>query len=300
MGEPIADWNGEAERLYEELVIVAEERDSVRAPGWYRASCHAYGRDGCTSWSTTGHAHVVDHAARAHVVDRHLHFVDPHLVHGGTRAGLVSFPSIRSERFADGPHASVDVCGLDGCVDSATSYVRTLLGLPEESTPVFRIDVAEVAPADPFEPPPKLAPAPYHDPSGRLGGYILAEPMRHEFAVVPGRIEANWDGEIHPTLELGRKAFADAMARGMADYELYAVVPVTAPYVDCGADGYGCPVCSCPVDVMEPHATSEDGGPALAWCAGSDWHDCDCVWSGPAADAVIPTGIVPLGDITPR
>jgi hypothetical protein len=284
MNEPVASWGTWADDLYDGFIVVTEQKDSVRSPGWYEAVCHADGRDRCEHWSTTGHEHVVEDAARAHILDRHLEFVDVHLGGGGTRAGVVSFPSVVSDRFADGPHASVSVCGLDPCIDSATSWIRTKLGMAV--TPVFRVDVAVVPPSinpDPWHVEPGPAPEPHYDPSGRLGGWLLAEPLIHDHRVVAGRIDANWDGTIHPTLSAGMVAWADAMARGMGDYRLYRVEPTdTTVYPE--AYGYRCPRCEGHVDVVDNPV--DPSGPRYAWCSGDDDGSHDCAWSGPATDAV--------------
>lgn len=52
-------------------------------------------------------------------------------------------------------------------------------------------------------------------------GYIVAGPD------LTGRICADWDGEVHPTLEAGRKSLAECYADGWGDWSLYALIEVT-------------------------------------------------------------------------
>jgi hypothetical protein len=57
-------------------------------------------------------------------------------------------------------------------------------------------------------------------------GYIVAGPDAAG-ARDPGRLVADWDGEVHLTREDGDASLAECRESGYADWNLYALVPVT-------------------------------------------------------------------------
>jgi hypothetical protein len=136
------NWQDAADFLFGDLIDISEDRDSVRSPGWYKAACNE-----CVGWEPSGSEATVRDWAREHVAERHLEFTERHIPAGsGVRAGIVSYPPPGTLLEPGVPHASVSVCGLDGCTATAAAYVRFLTG----HDGVFRLDPVQPAPMSPL------------------------------------------------------------------------------------------------------------------------------------------------------